>query len=132
VVNAAVGADVPADSLVASHDAVVLAAGATKPRDLPVPGRDLEGVHFAMEFLTANTKSLLDRWGEMEGLGAAAHAGPRGLASASPSLLQTRVAAHQFKTPHPPTHPPTPKPQRPEGRGVHQRGRQERGGDWRR
>jgi glutamate synthase (NADPH/NADH) len=39
---------------------VVLAAGATKPRDLPVPGRDLSGVHFAMDFLTANTKSLLD------------------------------------------------------------------------
>ena len=41
-------------------DAVVLACGATKPRDLPVEGRDLEGVHFAMEFLHANTKSLLD------------------------------------------------------------------------
>jgi glutamate synthase (NADPH) small chain len=34
--------------------------GATKPRDLPVPGRDLKGIHFAMEFLHANTKSLLD------------------------------------------------------------------------
>lgn len=62
VVNAAVGTDVPAESLVGAHDAVVLAAGATKPRDLNVPGRDLAGVHFAMEFLTANTKSLLDRW----------------------------------------------------------------------
>ncbi|MFW6338523.1 MAG: glutamate synthase, partial [Alkalispirochaetaceae bacterium] len=37
-----------------------LACGATKPRDLPVPGRELEGIHFAMEFLRANTKSLLD------------------------------------------------------------------------
>eukprot|EP00899_Mesostigma_viride_P020127 jgi/Mesvir1/28115/Mv04695-RA.1 len=44
----------------AAHDALLLATGATKPRDLPVPGRDLKGVHFAMEFLTANTKSLLD------------------------------------------------------------------------
>jgi hypothetical protein len=43
VVNAAVGTDVPADTLVGSHDAVVLAAGATKPRDLPVPWRDLGG-----------------------------------------------------------------------------------------
>ena len=34
--------------------------GATKPRDLPAPGRELKGIHFAMEFLTANTKSLLD------------------------------------------------------------------------
>ena len=41
-------------------DAVVLAAGATSPRDLPVPGRDADGVLFAMDFLTANTKSLLD------------------------------------------------------------------------
>ncbi|CAI9284177.1 unnamed protein product [Lactuca saligna] len=42
------------------NDAVILAFGATKPRDLPVPGRELSGVHFAMEFLHANTKSLLD------------------------------------------------------------------------
>ncbi|MGI9328258.1 MAG: glutamate synthase subunit beta [Pseudomonadales bacterium] len=41
-------------------DAVLLATGATAPRDLPIPGRELEGVHFAMEFLTVNTKSLLD------------------------------------------------------------------------
>ncbi|MGD8418733.1 MAG: glutamate synthase subunit beta [Pseudomonadales bacterium] len=42
------------------NDAVLLATGATVPRDLPIPGRELNGVHFAMEFLTANTKSLLD------------------------------------------------------------------------
>ncbi|KAL7613930.1 hypothetical protein Lser_V15G06953 [Lactuca serriola] len=42
------------------NDAVILAVGATKPRDLPVPGRELSSVHFAMEFLHANTKSLLD------------------------------------------------------------------------
>ena len=42
------------------NDAIVVATGATKPRDLPIPGRALEGVHFAMEFLRANTKSLLD------------------------------------------------------------------------
>ncbi|CAI9283270.1 unnamed protein product [Lactuca saligna] len=42
------------------NDAVILAVGATKPRDLPVLGRELSGVHFAMEFLHANTKSLLD------------------------------------------------------------------------
>ena len=41
-------------------DAVVLCTGATKPRDLPIPGRDLNGVHFAMEYLSANTKSLLE------------------------------------------------------------------------
>lgn len=43
-----------------SNDAVLLATGATKPRDLPAPNRELKGIHFAMEFLTANTKSLLD------------------------------------------------------------------------
>ena len=44
----------------AEHDAVLLAVGATRPRDLPIPGRELNGVHFAMEFLFKNTKSLLD------------------------------------------------------------------------
>ena len=47
-------------TLHAENDAVLLATGATVPRDLPIPGRELNGVHFAMEFLTANTKSLLD------------------------------------------------------------------------
>lgn len=42
------------------HDAVLLSTGATIPRDLPVPGRELNGVHYAMDFLTANTKSYLD------------------------------------------------------------------------
>ncbi len=46
--------------LTAEFDAVLLATGATQPRDLPIPGRELKGVHFAMDFLTANTKSLLD------------------------------------------------------------------------
>ena len=46
--------------LAAGVDAVLLATGATVPNNLPIAGRDLDGVHFAMEFLTANTKSLLD------------------------------------------------------------------------
>ena len=41
-------------------DAVLLATGATVPRDLSIPGRDLKGIHFAMDFLSQNTKSLLD------------------------------------------------------------------------
>jgi glutamate synthase (NADPH/NADH) len=62
VVNANVGKDpsYSLDHLRDEHDAILLAVGATKPRDLPVPGRDLSGVHLAMEFLHANTKSLLD------------------------------------------------------------------------
>jgi len=43
-----------------TFDAVLLTTGATTPRDLAIPGRELDGVHFAMEFLTANTRSLLD------------------------------------------------------------------------
>jgi len=46
--------------LMEEHDALLLATGATSPRDLPIPGQDLHGIHFAMEFLTANTSSLLD------------------------------------------------------------------------
>ncbi len=54
-----VGRDLPAERLLADFDAVVLCTGATKPRDLPVEGRGLQGVHFAMDFLTANTQDLL-------------------------------------------------------------------------
>ena len=50
----------PAEKLLKEFDAVVLATGATKPRDLPIEGRQFKGVHFAMEFLTANTKIILD------------------------------------------------------------------------
>ncbi|CAB4302041.1 unnamed protein product [Prunus armeniaca] len=62
VVNASVGNDplYSLDRLREENNAIILAVGATKPRDLPVPGRELSGVHFAMEFLHANTKSLLD------------------------------------------------------------------------
>ncbi len=49
-----------ATQLIEDFDAVVLCCGATKPRDLPIEGRNLKGIHFAMEFLHANTKSLLD------------------------------------------------------------------------
>jgi glutamate synthase (NADPH/NADH) small chain len=54
--NQHVGAGVPADRLVADFDAVVVSGGAEQPRDLPVPGRELAGVHFAMEFLPQQNK----------------------------------------------------------------------------
>ena len=60
VCNTDVGGNYPAEKLLKEFDAVILATGATKPRDLPIEGRNLKGVHFAMEFLTANTKSILD------------------------------------------------------------------------
>jgi glutamate synthase (NADPH/NADH) small chain len=61
VTNTEVGANYPAEKLLNEFDATVLCTGATKPRDLNIEGRDLKGIHFAMDFLTANTRSLLDR-----------------------------------------------------------------------
>lgn len=55
-VNQHVGGNVNADDVLAEFDAVVLAAGAEQPRDLPVTGRELDGVHFAMDFLTPQNK----------------------------------------------------------------------------
>jgi glutamate synthase (NADPH) small chain len=56
VTSCRVGFDIHADELRAKHDAIVLTMGATKPRDLPIPGRDLKGIHFAMEFLPQQNK----------------------------------------------------------------------------
>jgi glutamate synthase (NADPH/NADH) small chain len=60
VCNTEVGKDLTTDQLLKDFDAVILCTGATKPRDLPIEGRSLEGIHFAMDFLTANTKAVLD------------------------------------------------------------------------
>jgi glutamate synthase (NADPH/NADH) small chain len=54
------GSAYPAEKLRQEFDAVIMATGATVPRDLPVEGRALNGVHFAMDFLTANTKAVLN------------------------------------------------------------------------
>ncbi len=59
-VNADVGKNIDVIELLEGNDAMLLATGATLPRDLDIPGREANGVHMAMEFLTANTKSLLD------------------------------------------------------------------------
>src|SRR6266704_2098796 len=66
VTNTAIGIHRPATKLREECDAVVLCCGATNPRDLPIEGRNLKGIHFAMEFLHANTKSLLD-YGHQDG-----------------------------------------------------------------
>ena len=60
VTNTSVGRDVPAEQLKAEFDAIVLCGGATAARDLATEGRELQGIHLAMEFLHRNTKSLLD------------------------------------------------------------------------
>jgi glutamate synthase (NADPH/NADH) len=52
--------DVTLESLREEYDSVIISTGATVPRDLPIPNRNLEGIHFAMQFLHKNTKSLLD------------------------------------------------------------------------
>ena len=59
VTRTEVGKNLPAEKLVQEFDAAVLCCGATRPRDLPVEGRSLKGIHFAVEFLTANTHNLL-------------------------------------------------------------------------
>ncbi len=60
VVNADVGRDVAASLLEEQYDSVILACGASRPRDLDVPGRDAEGIFFAVDFLGKVTKTLLD------------------------------------------------------------------------
>lgn len=60
VTNTEVGKDYPFSNLQSEFDAVVLCGGATKHRDVNIEGRELKGIHFAMDFLHANTKSLLD------------------------------------------------------------------------
>jgi glutamate synthase (NADPH/NADH) small chain len=58
--NTDVGRDYPVDQLLNEFDAVVLCGGASRPRDLSIENRNLSGIHFAMDFLRANTKALLD------------------------------------------------------------------------
>jgi glutamate synthase (NADPH) small chain len=56
VTNCRVGLDIHADEMRTKFDAICLTMGATKPRDLPIPGRELSGIHFAMEFLPQQNK----------------------------------------------------------------------------
>jgi glutamate synthase (NADPH/NADH) small chain len=56
--NTDVGVTLPVETLIRDHDAVVLAGGAEKPRDLPIPGRELKGIHFAMDFLPQQNRRV--------------------------------------------------------------------------
>ncbi len=60
VTNTEIGKDITAEELKAQYDAVILCTGAQKQRDLNIEGREAKGVHFAMDYLTQSTKSLLD------------------------------------------------------------------------
>ena len=67
-----VGRDIGAEELLAQYDRVILCCGAKNPRDLKAPGRDAKGIYFAVDFLSANTKSLLDS-GLTDGKNISAH-----------------------------------------------------------
>jgi glutamate synthase (NADPH/NADH) small chain len=56
--NSYIGKSIPADHIVQEYDAVVLCTGASVPRDLKIPGRDLDGIHFAMDFLRQSNKQV--------------------------------------------------------------------------
>lgn len=60
ITNANVGKDIKPAKLLKEYDRVILACGAKNPRDIKAPGRDAEGIYFAVDFLKATTKSLLD------------------------------------------------------------------------
>lgn len=55
-----VGKDIKASEILKDFDRVILACGASNPRDIKVPGREANGIHFAVDFLKSTTKSLLD------------------------------------------------------------------------
>jgi NAD(P)H-dependent glutamate synthase small subunit len=61
--NVTVGVTIPWEQLKGQYDAVVIATGAEAPRDLPAPGRELDGVHYAMEFLPQSNRS---NWGDAD------------------------------------------------------------------
>ncbi len=120
VVNAHVGQSVPVEDLQREFDAILLAGGAEAPRDLNVPGRELKGVHFAMEFLPqANKRCHGDELGQsLEILAAGKHAiivggGDTGADCLGTVHRQKAASVHQFEImPMPPTDraPSTPWP----------------------
>ncbi|HHL19245.1 MAG TPA: glutamate synthase subunit beta, partial [Thiothrix sp.] len=68
--NTHIGNDIPATTLLFEYDAVLLTGGAEKPRDLPIAGRNLKGVYFAMDYLKANTKWVQGIHGEEQRISA--------------------------------------------------------------
>ena len=107
-----VGVDYPVDKLTAEHDAVVLSGGAEKPRDLPVPGRELKGVHFAMEFLPQQNRRVSNEaLGDVEPILATGKkvvvigGGDTGSDCIGTSIRQGAVSVTNFEImPEPPVH----------------------------
>lgn len=67
ICNTNVGIDVSVERLQSEYDAILLCGGSTIPRDLPIPGRELQGVHMAMEFLSRQNKKVSGEWTEALG-----------------------------------------------------------------
>jgi glutamate synthase (NADPH/NADH) small chain len=110
VTNAHVGVNVPAETLVEEYDATLLAGGSERPRDLPIPGRELKGIHFAMEFLPQQNRRCE---GDVVDPSIAIHAegkrvvilggGDTGADCLGTSLRQKALSVHQFEImPKPP------------------------------
>ena len=104
VTNCRVGIDLHADEMRSKYDAIVLTMGATKPRDLPIPGRDLKGIHFAMEFLPQQNKrnfgDALDPAAEITATGKRVvilGGGDTGSDCLGTSNRQGAIVVHQFE-----------------------------------
>ena len=102
--NADIGGDIGADELRREFDAIVLAGGSTIPRDLPIPGRTLGGVHFAMEFLTQqNRRNHGEHVPESEAISAAGKrvviigGGDTGADCLGTAHRQGAASVHQFE-----------------------------------
>jgi glutamate synthase (NADPH/NADH) small chain len=110
VPNAHVGVNLPVESLVDDFDAVLLAGGSERPRDLAIPGRELKGIHFAMEFLPQQNRrcegDLLDAAQEIHAKGKRVvilGGGDTGADCLGTSLRQRAKSVHQFEImPKPP------------------------------
>ncbi len=119
VTNAHVGASVPVEDLREQFDAILLAGGAQQPRDLRVPGRELNGIHFAMEFLPQQNRRCLGDTIEGKEIVATGKrvviigGGDTGADCLGTSLRQGALSVHQFEImPMPPRErsPQTPWP----------------------
>ncbi len=123
VTEAHVGVNVPVETLTDEYDAVLLTGGAERPRDLPVPGRELKGIHFAMEFLPQQNKrcegDVLDASTAILATGKRVvilGGGDTGADCLGTSLRQGATIVHQFEImPKPPEDraPSTPWPMWP-------------------
>jgi len=111
--NINVGVDLPAERLVSEFDAVLLAGGAGQPRDLEVPGRDLKGIHFALDYLIQQNRVVAgDSIPEAERIDARGKrvvvigGGDTGSDCVGTANRQGALAVHQFELlPQPPQEP---------------------------